>query len=194
MGAAAAELVRDLGGEVIVMDFADVTLSGVKGIKLDLRDKASIDAALDECGGPIHALLSCAGAADGTPGIEKINFIGHRYQIDLLLDRGMLGRGAANGFITSAAGLVWEVNLPQLTEERRKEYIKLARAKAEDAKISIRNIRRKAKEEIDHLVKDGKVGEDEGARAEKELESSTKKHVDYVDASLKVKEAELLEV
>jgi len=60
--------------------------------------------------------------------------------------------------------------------------------------VAIRNIRRKAKEELDHLVKDGKVGEDEGARAEKELESSTKKHVDYVDASLKVKEAELLEV
>ncbi|MEO8518703.1 MAG: ribosome recycling factor [Dermatophilaceae bacterium] len=91
-------------------------------------------------------------------------------------------------------GTVIRVNLPQLTEERRKEYIKLARVKAEDAKISIRNIRRKAKEEIDHLVKDGKVGEDEGARAEKELEASTKKHVDYVDASLKVKEAELLEV
>src|SRR4029453_12030062 len=85
MGAATAELVQDLGAEVVVMDFAPVTLAGVKAINLDLRDRASIDAAVDECGGPIHALFSCAGAADGTPGIEKINFIGHRHLIDRLL-------------------------------------------------------------------------------------------------------------
>ncbi len=91
-------------------------------------------------------------------------------------------------------GTVIRVNLPQLTQERRKEYIKLARHKAEDAKVSIRNIRRKAKEEIDHLVKDGQVGEDEGSRAEKELESFTKKHVEYVDSTLKAKEVELLDV
>ncbi len=91
-------------------------------------------------------------------------------------------------------GTVIRVNLPQLTEERRKEYIKLARHKAEDAKVSIRNIRRKAKEEIDHLVKDKKIGEDEGTRAEKELESFTKKHVEYVDSTLKAKEVELLDV
>ena len=61
---------------------ADVTLDGVKAIQLDLADKASIDAAIEECGGPIHALFSCAGVAEGTPGIEKINFIGHRYMIE----------------------------------------------------------------------------------------------------------------
>ena len=82
----------------------------------------------------------------------------------------------------------------QLTEERRREYIKLARTKAEDAKISIRNIRRKAKEELDRLVKDKEVGEDEVARAEKELEIFTKKHVENVDTILKVKESELLDV
>ena len=80
-------------------------------------------------------------------------------------------------------GTIIRVNLPQLTQERRKEYIKLARTKAEDAKVAIRNIRRKAKEELDRLVKDGEVGEDEGTRAEKELESFTKKHVEYVDTS-----------
>jgi ribosome recycling factor len=84
--------------------------------------------------------------------------------------------------------------LPQLTEERRKDYIKLARQKGEDAKVSIRNIRRKAKDELDRLVKDGEVGEDDGARGEKELDSITKKHVDTVDELLKGKEAELLEV
>lgn len=98
------------------------------------------------------------------------------------------------GINPNSDGHVIRVNLPQLTEERRKEYIKLARTKAEDAKVSIRNIRRKAKEEIDHLVKDGKIGEDEGTRAEKELESFTKKHVENVDSILKVKEAELLDV
>src|SRR3954453_20777965 len=116
MGAAVAELVQDAGAEVVVMDRAPVTLEGAKAISLDLSDKASIDAAVDECGGPVHALFSCAGVADGTPGIEKINFIGHRYLIDLLLARGMIGRVAAIGFISSAAGLGWEVNLPLLTE------------------------------------------------------------------------------
>lgn len=116
MGAAAADLVKDLGAEVIVMDFADVSLAGVKAIKLDLRDKASIDAAVAELGGPVNALLSCAGAADGTPGIEKINFIGHRHLIDKLLADDLLPRGSAIGMISSAAGLAWESNLPLLLE------------------------------------------------------------------------------
>jgi ribosome recycling factor len=84
--------------------------------------------------------------------------------------------------------------MPELTEERRKEYIKLAHHKAEDARVSVRNIRRKAKTDLDRLVKDGEVGEDDGARAEKELDGLTKKHVDLVDSLLKHKEAELLEV
>jgi ribosome recycling factor len=91
-------------------------------------------------------------------------------------------------------GVVIRIVLPQLTEERRREYIKLARGKAEEAKVSVRNIRRKAKEAIDRLVKDGEVGEDEGARAEKELESTTKKHVDTIDELLSRKETELLDV
>ena len=68
MGAAAAELVRDAGAEVVVMDRAEVTLDGVKAIQVDMSDKASIEAAVAECGGPVDALLSCAGVADGTPG------------------------------------------------------------------------------------------------------------------------------
>jgi NAD(P)-dependent dehydrogenase (short-subunit alcohol dehydrogenase family) len=121
MGAAAAELVQDAGAEVVVMDFADVTLPGVKGIHVNLAEAGSIDAAVDECGGPIDALFSCAGVADGTPGIEKINFIGHRHLIDRLLAGGMLPRGSAIGFISSAAGLGWEANLPRL-----KEYLDLS--------------------------------------------------------------------
>jgi NAD(P)-dependent dehydrogenase (short-subunit alcohol dehydrogenase family) len=116
MGAATAELARDAGAEVVVMDRADVTLEGVKAIHLDLSDKASIDAAVDECGGPVDALFSCAGVADGTPGIERINFIGHRHLIDRLVAGDMLPRGSAVGLISSAAGLGWEANLELLGE------------------------------------------------------------------------------
>ena len=98
------------------MDRADVTLEGVKAIRLDLSDKASIDAAVDECGGPVDALFSCAGVADGTPGIERINFIGHRHLIDRMLAGDMLPRGSAIGLISSAAGLGWEDNLELLGE------------------------------------------------------------------------------
>lgn len=98
------------------------------------------------------------------------------------------------GVNPSNDGNVIRCVLPQLTEDRRKDYIKLARHKGEDAKVSIRNIRRKAKDELDKLVKDGDVGEDDGSRAEKELDATTKKYVDTVDELLKGKESELLEV
>ncbi|MBG6190400.1 ribosome recycling factor [Arthrobacter sp. CAN_A212] len=91
-------------------------------------------------------------------------------------------------------GNIIRVVLPELTEERRKEYVKLVKTKAEDAKIAIRNIRRKAKDGIDKSVKDGDAGEDEGARGEKELDQRTKSHTDMIDELLKRKETELLEV
>ncbi len=91
-------------------------------------------------------------------------------------------------------GNIIRIVFPQLTEERRREFIKVARNKAEDARVSIRNIRRKAKEELDRLVKDGVTGEDEVTRAEKELEKTTAQYVHTVDELLKHKEAELLEV
>ena len=116
MGAAAAELARDAGAEVVVMDFAKVSLAGVRAIHLNLAEPASIDAAVQECGGPVHALLSCAGVADGTPGIEKINFIGHRHLIDRLIERDLLPRGSAIGFISSSIGLGWDTNMPALSE------------------------------------------------------------------------------
>jgi NAD(P)-dependent dehydrogenase (short-subunit alcohol dehydrogenase family) len=115
MGAAAAALALDAGADVVVMDYAEVKQSGVKAIQVNLAEKASIEAAVDACGGPVHALLACAGVADG-PGIERINFIGHRHLIDRMIAAGMLGRGAAIGFISSAAGLGWEKNLAVLQE------------------------------------------------------------------------------
>ncbi|AKT52229.1 ribosome recycling factor [Arsenicicoccus sp. oral taxon 190] len=103
-------------------------------------------------------------------------------------------RQSSLGLNPSEDGGVLRINLPELTQERRKEYIKIAREKGEHGKVSMRNIRRHAKDQIDKLVKDGGVGEDEGTRAEKELETLTKKYTDQVDVLLKGKESELLEV
>jgi ribosome recycling factor len=84
--------------------------------------------------------------------------------------------------------------LPELTEERRKEYIKVARTKAEEGRVAVRNIRRNAKQELERLEKDGEVGKDDVAGAEKRLDGLTKKHTDEIDELLKNKESELLEV
>ena len=91
-------------------------------------------------------------------------------------------------------GNIIRVVFPQLTEERRKEFIKVARHKAEDARVSIRNVRRHAKDALDRLVKDSEVGEDDARRAEKQLEELTHKYVAGIDELLRHKEAELLEV
>src|SRR4029078_5198299 len=115
-----------VGAAVVVMAFAPVTLAGVKAINLDLRDKASIDTALDECGGPIDALFSCAGAADGAPGIDNINFIGHRHLIDRAIEKGYLGRGGAIAMISSTAGLGWRNFMDDVQED-------LAHDQSEDA-------------------------------------------------------------
>jgi ribosome recycling factor len=101
-------------------------------------------------------------------------------------------RDADLGVNPSNDGNIIRCVLPQLTEERRKEYIKMARHEAEEARVSVRNIRRHAKDAIEKLVKVGEVGEDEGTRGEKELEAVTKRHVEQVDDLLKHKEAELL--
>ncbi|WP_347041123.1 ribosome recycling factor [Brachybacterium nesterenkovii] len=84
--------------------------------------------------------------------------------------------------------------LPALTEERRKEYIKLAKHKAEEGRVAVRSSRANAKKGIEKLVKDKLIGEDEGVRAEKELEGLTKKAIDGVDAALAAKETELATV
>ena len=91
-------------------------------------------------------------------------------------------------------GKTIRVVLPELTEERRKDYIKVAKHKAEEGRVSVRNIRRHAKQTLDKLEKDGEVGKDDVTGAEKRLDGITKKHVDLIDDLLKHKEAELLEV
>jgi NAD(P)-dependent dehydrogenase (short-subunit alcohol dehydrogenase family) len=116
MGAAAAQRVAALGGEVIVMDHAPVDFPVAEAIKVDLRDRQAIDVALDQVSGPIHSVFSAAGVADGTPGIMLINFIAHRHIIDRLIDSGTLGRGGAICMISSVAGLGWENRIPMLLE------------------------------------------------------------------------------
>lgn len=108
--------------------------------------------------------------------------------IETALRNSDLGANPAND------GNVIRVVLPQLTEERRKEYVKVVKTKAEDGKVSIRNIRRKAKETLERMSKDGDVGEDEADRGIKELDDITKSKTDDVDRLLDAKEAELLEV
>jgi len=91
-------------------------------------------------------------------------------------------------------GTIIRVVFPELSEERRREYIKIARHKAEDGRVAIRNIRRNTKDSLDKLVKSGESGEDEVRRAERELDDLTHTYVGQVDELLKHKEAELLEV
>ena len=91
-------------------------------------------------------------------------------------------------------GKTIRVTLPELTEERRKDYIKMAKGKAEDGRVAVRNLRRTAKQHLEKLEKDGEVGKDDVTGAEKRLDGMTKKHTDAIDEMLKHKEAELIEV
>ena len=98
------------------------------------------------------------------------------------------------GLNPSNDGQIIRVIIPQLSEERRREMVKVARGKGEDARVTIRNIRRKAMEELHRIVRDGEAGEDEVTRAEKELQGTTDRYVHLVDDLVKHKETELLEV
>ena len=115
-------------------------------------------------------------------------------------DKGSLGaiekaiRNSDLGVNPGNDGVLIRVVFPELTEERRRAYIKTARSKAEDSRISIRNIRRHAKDALDKMVKNGEVGEDEARRAERELQELTDTYIARIDELLKNKEAELLEV
>jgi ribosome recycling factor len=103
-------------------------------------------------------------------------------------------RNSDLGVNPSNDGALIRVILPELSEERRREFIKIARHKAEDSRVSIRNIRRHAKDSLDKLVKNGDAGEDDGRRAERELDDLTHSYVGQVDELLRHKETELLEV
>ena len=98
------------------------------------------------------------------------------------------------GISPNRDGNVIRLTMPELTEDRRKEYVKLAKGKAEDGKVAVRNIRRKTKETIDKAVKDGEMGEDEGDRLLKDLDKVTKSVTDEIDTLLETKQKEIMEV
>ncbi|MFP7364576.1 ribosome recycling factor [Corynebacterium callunae] len=91
-------------------------------------------------------------------------------------------------------GQVLRVTIPQLTEERRKEMVKMAKAKGEDGKIAVRNVRRKGMDQLKKLQKDGDSGEDEVQAAEKELDKVTARYVEQIDEVVAKKEKELMDV
>jgi NAD(P)-dependent dehydrogenase (short-subunit alcohol dehydrogenase family) len=118
MGAAVSQLVTELGGEVYVADVKPVSYPVAKAIAMDLRDRASIDAALAEMGAPIHAIFSCAGVS-GSPfsplDVMLINFVGARHLVESAVD-GMMPEGSATAFISSIGGLRWETVLDEARE------------------------------------------------------------------------------
>lgn len=115
-------------------------------------------------------------------------------------DQGAMGaiekaiRDSDLGINPANDGKVLRCVFPELTEERRKEYIKIARNKAEEGRVSVRNVRRHAKQQLERLEKDGEVGQDDVTGAEKRLDGVTKTNTDHIDELLKSKEAELLEI
>jgi NAD(P)-dependent dehydrogenase (short-subunit alcohol dehydrogenase family) len=111
MGAAAAQQAAELGAELIVLDVADVSYPCEQAIKVDLRDQSSVDAAIDAIDGEVHAILACAGVADGTRGIMLINFTSQRYLVERMVSEGKVASGGAIAFISSVAGLGWMQNL-----------------------------------------------------------------------------------
>jgi NAD(P)-dependent dehydrogenase (short-subunit alcohol dehydrogenase family) len=113
MGAAAAQLAAELGGEITVLDIVEITFPAERCISVDLSDKASVDTALAQLSGQFDVLFSCAGIADGSPSLMKINFIAQRYIIDTLVADGRLSRGGAVGMISSIGGYAWQSNIPQ---------------------------------------------------------------------------------
>jgi NAD(P)-dependent dehydrogenase (short-subunit alcohol dehydrogenase family) len=116
MGAATARVVGDLGGAVTVMDVADVDFPVKEAVRVDLRERESVERAAARIDGLLDAVFCCAGVADGTPGLMRINFIAQRHLLELLLAKGALPRGAAIAMVSSVAGLAWQQNLATLSE------------------------------------------------------------------------------
>jgi ribosome recycling factor len=140
------------------------------------------------------------GAPTPIPQMATVSVPEARMAVIKPYDSGQLGaiekaiRDSELGVNPSNDGQIIRIIFPQLTEERRRDLVKVAKAKGEDQKVAIRSIRRHAKDALDKLVKDGEVGEDDGRRAEKELDDLTAKHTAQIDELLKHKESELLEV
>jgi NAD(P)-dependent dehydrogenase (short-subunit alcohol dehydrogenase family) len=116
MGAETARMAGELGAEVIVLDVAPVDYDCAQKIEVDLRNQASVDAAVDAIDGPVHAVFACAGVADGTAGIMLINFTAQRHFIDRLIAQDKLAKGGSIAFISSTAGMGWKKNIERVRD------------------------------------------------------------------------------
>jgi NAD(P)-dependent dehydrogenase (short-subunit alcohol dehydrogenase family) len=116
MGAATAEAVAELGGEVIVMDVAEINYPVKQAVRIDLTRRDSVDTALAQVEGQIDALFCCAGVADGTPNLMSINFIAQRHLVERLVEQDSLPAGSAIAMISSVAGLGWQQDLATIQE------------------------------------------------------------------------------
>ena len=140
------------------------------------------------------------GSATPITQLASINVPEARLVVIKPYEAGQLGnieaaiRNSELGVNPTNDGTLIRIAVPQLTEERRRELVKQAKSKGEDAKVSVRNIRRKAMEELHRIRKDGEAGEDEVSRAEKDLDKATQQYVTQIDDQVKHKEGELLEV
>jgi ribosome recycling factor len=140
------------------------------------------------------------GAPTPIPQMATVNVPEARMAIIKPYDAGQLGaiekaiRDSDLGVNPTDDGTIIRVVFPQLTEERRRELVKVAKSKGEDAKVAVRSIRRHTKDALDKLVKDGESGEDDVHRAEVELDKLTSRYTGTIDEVVRAKESELLEV
>jgi ribosome recycling factor len=145
-------------------------------------------------------LVDYYGAPTPIPQLASVNIPEARMAVIKPYDASQLGaiekaiRNSDLGVNPTNDGTIIRVVFPQLTEERRREMVRVAHRKGEDAKVSIRSVRRHAKDALDKLMRDGETGEDDVRRAEAELDKTTSKYTAHVDEIVKAKEAELLEV
>ncbi len=116
MGAATARRVMELGGEAIVMDVAEIPFQVAQSIHVDLTDFVSVEGALGQVEGEVHAVFACAGVADGTPNLMAINFTSQRFLIERLIERDALPPRSAIAMISSVAGMTWQQELETLNE------------------------------------------------------------------------------
>ncbi|MCY4563744.1 MAG: SDR family oxidoreductase [Gammaproteobacteria bacterium] len=116
MGAAAARQAKAQGAKVTAMDVADIDYDVDAAVRVDLRDRSSVDDAIGQMQGDVQVVFACAGVADGTPDIVLINFTAQRHLVETLIDSRRLGRGGSVVMISSVAGLPWTQNMPAVTE------------------------------------------------------------------------------
>jgi len=171
-----------------------------KAVSVAKDDLASIRTGRASAGMFSRIVVDYYGAPTPIPQMASINVPEARMVVIKPYEPSLLGpietaiRNSDLGVNPTNDGNIIRISIPQLTEERRREMVKQSKSKGEDGKVSVRNIRRKAMEELNRIQRDGEAGEDDVGRAEKELEATTARYVHQIDELVKHKEAELLEV